>query len=65
MEQLSTAPVEFEVFAQGRKPDATSPGVELLRSLADEVEAFNHWSPGVPPPADAADKGLYIDPIYF
>jgi hypothetical protein len=27
------APVEFEVFAQGRKPDATSPGVELLRVL--------------------------------
>jgi hypothetical protein len=42
-----------------------SPGVELLRSLADEVEAFNHWSPGVPPPADAARKGLYVDPIYF
>jgi hypothetical protein len=42
-----------------------SPGVDLLRSLADEVEAFNHWSPGVPPPADAVGRGLYIDPIYF
>jgi hypothetical protein len=42
-----------------------SPGVDLLRSLADELEAFNHWSPGVAPPADAARKGLYIDPIYF
>ena len=42
-----------------------SPGVDLLRSIADEVEAFNHWSPGVPPPAAAARRGLYIDPIYF
>jgi hypothetical protein len=42
-----------------------SPGVDLIRALADEIEAFNHWSPGVPPPADAAQKGLYIDPIYF
>ena len=44
---------------------SNSPGVDLLRSLADEVEAFNHWSPGVPPPADAERRGLYIDPIYF
>jgi hypothetical protein len=42
-----------------------SPGADLIRALADEVETFNHWSPGVPPPADAAEKGLYIDPIYF
>jgi hypothetical protein len=42
-----------------------SPGVAFLRSLADEVEAFNHWSPGVPPPPDAAARGLYVDPIYF
>jgi hypothetical protein len=42
-----------------------SPGVGQVRALADDVEAFNHWTPGVPPPPDAAEKGLYIDPIYF
>lgn len=42
-----------------------SPGLDLIRALADETEAFNHWTPGVPPPPDAASKGLYIDPIYF
>jgi predicted N-acetyltransferase YhbS len=42
-----------------------SPGADLVRGLADEVEAFNHWTPGVPPPSGAAAKGLYIDPIYF
>ena len=42
-----------------------SPGVGIIRELADEVEAFNHWTPGVPPPPDAATKGLYIDPVYF
>ena len=44
---------------------SASAGETVLRGLADEMEAFNHWSPGVPPPADAASKGLYIDPIYF
>ncbi|MBV8683856.1 MAG: hypothetical protein JO111_13360 [Caulobacteraceae bacterium] len=46
----------------------TSPnsrGEAILRALADQVEAFNHWTPGIPPPPDAANKGLYIDPIYF
>jgi len=42
-----------------------SPGAHLVQALADEVEAFNHWTPGIPPPADAAERGLYIDPIYF
>ncbi len=44
---------------------AGSRGVALLRSLADEVEAFNMWTPGVAVPADAEAKGLYVDPIYF
>ena len=44
---------------------ATSTGVDFIRSLADETEDFNHWTPGVPPPPDAAERGLYIDPIYF
>jgi hypothetical protein len=42
-----------------------SPGVDRVRALADDIEAFNHWTPGVRPPDDAAEKGLYIDPIYF
>jgi hypothetical protein len=42
-----------------------SPGVEQIRALTENVEAYNHWTPGIPVPADAADKGLYIDPIYY
>jgi hypothetical protein len=42
-----------------------SPGVDQVRAMADDIEAFNHWTPGVGVPADAAEKGLYIDPIYF
>jgi hypothetical protein len=42
-----------------------SPGFDAVSALADDVEAFNHWTPGIPPPPDAAGKGLYIDPIYF
>lgn len=42
-----------------------SPGEDVIRGLASEVEAFNHWTPGVHPPADAASNGLYIDPVYF
>jgi hypothetical protein len=34
-------------------------------ALADETEHFNHWTPGVPPPPDAAERGLYIDPVHF
>lgn len=42
-----------------------SPGVDQVTALADDVEAFNHWTPGIPPPPHAAERGLYIDPIYF
>ena len=42
-----------------------SPGVDLLRSLAREVEPFNLWTPGIAVPADAGERGLYVDPIYF
>lgn len=42
-----------------------SPGVETLRSLAREIEPFNMWTPGIAVPSDAADHGLYVDPIYF
>ncbi|HEY5072851.1 MAG TPA: hypothetical protein VII63_12565 [Caulobacteraceae bacterium] len=46
----------------------TSPasrGAALIGSLAGELEAFDMWTPGIAVPADAADKGLYLDPVYF
>jgi len=42
-----------------------SPGADLLRVLANEVEAFSMWTPGIEAPADADQHGLYVDPIYF
>ena len=42
-----------------------SPGANLIATLADETEHFNHWTPGIPPPPDAGERGLYIDPVYF
>ena len=42
-----------------------SPGVELLRAIAREVEPFNLWTPGIAVPADAGERGIYVDPIYF
>jgi hypothetical protein len=44
---------------------AASRGCDIITSLAAEVEAFNMWTPGVAVPSDAAEKGLYVDPIYF
>jgi hypothetical protein len=41
------------------------PAAELLTALADEVEPYNMWTPGIPVPADAEIKGLYVDPVYF
>jgi GNAT superfamily N-acetyltransferase len=42
-----------------------SPGVELLRSLARDVETFDMWGPRVVDPVSTAEHGLYVDPIYF
>ncbi len=42
-----------------------SPGIEVIRSLADEVEEYNLWTPGLAVPSNAAERGLYVDPIYF
>jgi len=42
-----------------------SPGVDVLRGLASEVEEFFMWTPGIAVPADAAARGLYVDPVYF
>ena len=43
----------------------SSPGVEILRSLAREVEPFNMWTPGIAEPPGTQEHGLYVDPIYF
>ena len=42
-----------------------SPAADLLTGLADEVEPYNMWTPGIAVPEDAPRKGLYVDPIYF
>lgn len=42
-----------------------SPGAEFITALADEVEDFNMWTPGIEVPARAEENGLYLDPIYF
>jgi len=41
------------------------PAAGLLRSFADEVEPYDMWTPGVPVPAGAETRGLYVDPVYF
>jgi len=41
------------------------PAADLLASLADDVEPYNMWTPGLPVPAGAETRGLYVDPIYF
>jgi hypothetical protein len=43
----------------------TSPGVDVIRSLADAVEEYNMWTPGLAVPSAADKRGLYVDPIYF
>lgn len=42
-----------------------SPGHALLRSLASAVEPFFVWTPGIEEPAGSAERGIYVDPIYF
>jgi hypothetical protein len=42
-----------------------SAGYERVRALASELERFVVISFGVPEPAGAAARGLYVDPIYF
>jgi hypothetical protein len=43
----------------------SSPGFELLRTLAQTTEDFVFWLNGVPEPADARSRGVYTDPFYF
>ncbi len=42
-----------------------SRGHALLRSLASAVEPFFVWTPGIEEPAGSAERGTYVDPIYF
>ena len=43
----------------------TSPGSALINGLARATNAFFTWTPGIHPPADAAERGLYTDAAYF
>lgn len=43
---------------------APSPGCSRIRPLARELEAFDVF-PGAPEPEGAAQRGLYVDHVYF
>lgn len=46
----------------------TWPGAPLeagLRELAESVEVFDFWTPRLPVPDDAMERGIYVDPVYF
>lgn len=42
-----------------------SAGAAKLAALGREMEGFFMWSPGIHEPADADQRGLYVDAIYF
>jgi hypothetical protein len=42
-----------------------STGADLMQRLARRTIEFNVWTPGIPPPEDAAERGLYADTVYF
>ena len=42
-----------------------SPGCDRLRELAASIDAFDMWTPGIAPPQGAAERGLYVDQVYF
>ena len=45
----------------------SSPGArhwELLRRLG-EIRPFDFWTPAIPEPENVADRGVYVDHIYF
>lgn len=42
-----------------------SPGYELLIDLATDIEPYDVWTPGIPPPEGVDERGLYVDQIYF
>jgi hypothetical protein len=42
-----------------------SPGSALITGLARSTNDFFTWTPGIHPPANAGDLGLYTDAAYF
>jgi hypothetical protein len=42
-----------------------SPGGDLIRALARDVDGFFMWTPGIEEPPGAKDRGLYVDAVYF
>ena len=42
-----------------------SRGCELLRALGDGREEYEFTTPGAPEPPHAAERGIYVDQIYF
>jgi hypothetical protein len=42
-----------------------SPGYASLVRLARDVDAFDLWTPDMAEPPGAAERGLYIDQVYF
>jgi hypothetical protein len=42
-----------------------SPGYDRLCALAREVDVFDMWTPGIDEPPGAAERGLYVDQVYF
>ena len=38
---------------------------DVVLPLAEEATEFDFWTPAIPEPAGAAERGLYVDPIYF
>ncbi|MGH7864705.1 MAG: hypothetical protein ACREQB_06935 [Candidatus Binataceae bacterium] len=43
----------------------SSPGAALLKSLAEHVDQYILFTPGIAEPAGAAQHGLYVDQTYF
>lgn len=42
-----------------------SPGYARLAALAGDIHAFDLWTPGIRPPPGEAERGLYVDQVYF
>ena len=48
------------IFTSGR-----SAGYACLDTLASDIHAFDLWTPGIRPAPNAAERGLYVDQVYF
>ncbi|MGH7948854.1 MAG: hypothetical protein ACREQF_06500, partial [Candidatus Binataceae bacterium] len=43
----------------------SSPGAALLKSFAQHVDSYILFTPGIAEPPGAAERGLYVDQMYF